>query len=94
MKDVLKELDKHPITKFNIGKQTNTTTNGVVRLLKLDTRTVHVTDLMTYIGASEEQKEVMKKLIGKYGVPVLREVFAEIFLKPSVDDRDKWVDMV
>lgn len=91
MKDVLKELDKHPLAKYGIQKHIKNDRRDV-SYLQLDQRTIFVTDLMTYIGASEEQRQLMKKLIDKYGDAVLQEVFAEIFL--NSDDRSTWVDMV
>lgn len=76
IKDVMKRLDSNPIARC-----------GIEAHLK-NSNHIFPTDMVTSIGASKPQKELVQKLIDDYGEYLVSKIFSEIFHKQNKDWRD------
>jgi len=87
IEEVRGELQKDPLVYASVKAQIEES-NKLMKMLGHTDLVAHVNDLVTYIGASDNQKKIVQKLIGKYGAYILEKILVTIYYGEKGDWRN------
>jgi len=86
IEEVKGELEKDPLVYESVKAQIEDSNRNMKMLGKTELVSFP-TDLVTYIGASDNQKKIVQKLIKKYGAHILDKILVTIYYGEKGDWR-------
>lgn len=86
VEDVRKELQKDPIVFESVRRQML----DEFESMKLIQRPIKCfpNDMVTYVGAPDNQRKIVKKLIDKYGAMILADIIPQVY--NTVEGSEDW----